>query len=304
MKVIHSISEMRANLRDSKFAARQNQVEEESHVPLRVGYVPTMGALHAGHLSLVEAAKADNDITVVSIFVNPIQFSEGEDFDKYPQTLDADCVLLEAAGVDFVFAPNVHEMYPKGFSTYVDMYADEDGNSITEIMCGASRENHFRGVQTVVSKFFNILNPDRAYFGLKDFQQLAVIKKMVADLNFDIEIVGCPIVREEDGLAMSSRNIYLSEDNRANATILHQALLATKDYIKNRLANGEIIGEAGAVRTMVDHIMSQPGARIEYAVARDADNLHKFSADTKNMMCAVAVRFGDTRLIDNIVFAI
>jgi len=196
MRVIETISDLKAIIRTQKNLGRV------------IGLVPTMGYLHEGHLSLVNMSRQNNDYTVMSIFVNPTQFGPNEDFDRYPRDLERDLKLAEAAGVDVVFAPSVKEMYPDGYKTYVNV------EGITEVLCGKSRPGHFRGVTTIVTKLFNIVEPHRAYFGQKDAQQVAVIKKMVKDLNMNVEIITCPIVREEDGLAMSSRNVYLSPEER------------------------------------------------------------------------------------------
>lgn len=210
MVVVQKIQEM-------KEIAKKLKKEGKS-----IGFVPTMGYLHEGHLSLVRLSKQQNDITIMSIFVNPIQFGPNEDYDRYPRDFERDKSLAEKEGVDYIFYPSVEEMYPEDFKTVVSV------KKITEIMCGKSRPGHFDGVATVVLKLFNIVNPDRAYFGQKDAQQLAVIKQMVKDLNLDVEIVPCPIVREQDGLAMSSRNVYLSEEERKSATVLYRALNLAK----------------------------------------------------------------------------
>ena len=214
MRVLNNIKEVR------------EQVKKWKYEGLTVGFVPTMGYLHEGHKSLIEKAFSENDKVVVSIFVNPMQFGPKEDLSSYPRDLDADSILCENAGADIIFHPEDKEMYFEDFSTYVDI------NGLTEELCGKSRPIHFRGVCTVVSKLFNIVPANRAYFGEKDAQQLAVIKRMVRDLNFDIEIIGCPIIREEDGVAKSSRNTYLSESERKAAIILSKSLEKAKDSIK------------------------------------------------------------------------
>ncbi|GAE89106.1 pantoate-beta-alanine ligase [Acetivibrio straminisolvens JCM 21531] len=216
MRVIETISDLKAIVRTQKSMGRT------------IGFVPTMGYLHEGHLSLVNMSLQNNDYTIMSIFVNPTQFGPNEDFDRYPRDMERDLKLAESAGVDVVFAPSVKEMYPDGYNTYVNV------EGITEVLCGKSRPGHFRGVTTIVAKLFNIVEPHRAYFGQKDAQQVAVIKKMVRDLNMNIEIITCPIVREEDGLAMSSRNVYLSPEERKSALILSKSLMESEELIKKR----------------------------------------------------------------------
>lgn len=255
-----------------------------------IGLVPTMGYLHEGHLSLVRKSKSENDITVMSIFVNPIQFGSNEDYDRYPRDFERDKNLAEKEGVDYIFYPSVKEMYPEDFKTVVSV------KKITEIMCGKSRPGHFDGVATVVLKLFNIVNPDRAYFGQKDAQQLAVIKQMVKDLNLDVEIVSCPIVREEDGLAMSSRNTYLSEDERKSATVLYRALNLAKDLIEKGERDVSKLKKA-----MEDLILKEKYTRIDYI---EFVNYETFEVITKvegKVLIALAVFVGSTRLIDNMV---
>ena len=256
---------------------------------LTVGLVPTMGYLHEGHKSLIDRAVKENDRVVVSDFVNPTQFAPNEDFETYPRDLDADAALCEAAGADVIFNPEPDEMYRDAL-TFVDM------NKITKVLCGKTRPIHFSGVCTVVSKLFNIVTPDRAYFGQKDAQQLCVIKKMVEDLNFDIEIVGCPIVRESDGLAKSSRNTYLSPEERKAALCLSRSL-----EIGRRMAeNGET--DAKAVTDAVrNEISKEPLARIDYVELVDLKTLEPLKAVNKPLLCAIAVYIGKTRLIDNFI---
>lgn len=254
-----------------------------------IGLVPTMGALHEGHLSLIRRARADNDLIVVSIFVNPAQFGAGEDLDRYPRDLQRDLRLAEGAGADLVFAPSVAQMYPPGYSTWVDV------ESLTEGLCGASRPGHFRGVCTVVAKLLAICGPDRAYFGEKDAQQLAVIKHMVRDLNTPVEVVSCPTVREADGLALSSRNIRLSTEERAEAPAIFRALSAAL----TRVENGErdvsrLESEIRAVLTGASR------ATIDYVAIVDATNLAPVEVLDGACLIAVAAWFGDTRLIDNL----
>ncbi len=256
---------------------------------LTVGLVPTMGYLHEGHKSLIDRAVKENDRVVVSDFVNPTQFGPNEDFETYPRDLDADAALCEAAGADVIFNPEPDEMYRDAL-TFVDM------NKITKVLCGKTRPIHFSGVCTVVSKLFNIVTPDRAYFGQKDAQQLCVIKKMAEDLNFDIEIVGCPIVRESDGLAKSSRNTYLNPEERKAALCLSRSL-----EIGRRMAeSGET--DAKAVTDAVrNEISKEPLARIDYVELVDLKTLEPLETVKKPLLCAIAVYIGKTRLIDNFI---
>lgn len=256
---------------------------------LTVGLVPTMGFLHEGHKSLIDRAVKENDRVAVSDFVNPTQFAPNEDFETYPRDLDADAALCEAAGADVIFNPEPSEMYRDAL-TFVDM------NKITKVLCGKTRPIHFSGVCTVVSKLFNIVTPDRAYFGQKDAQQLCVIKKMVEDLNFDIEIVGCPIMRESDGLAKSSRNTYLNPEERKAALCLSRSL-----EIGRRMAeSGET--DAKAVTDAVrNEISKEPLARIDYVELVDLKTLEPLETVRKPLLCAIAVYIGKTRLIDNFI---
>lgn len=257
-----------------------------------VGFVPTMGYLHEGHASLIEKSVKENDKTVVSIFVNPMQFGMGEDLESYPRDLDRDCDLCRKLGADIVFNPESDEMYRENFCTYVDM------SVLTEELCGLSRPVHFRGVQTVVMKLFNIVTPDRAYFGQKDAQQLAIIKKMVSDLNMDIEIVGCPIVREEDGLAKSSRNTYLSKEERQAALVLSRALKKGKELVDSGAKNA-----ASVIDVIKREIMAEPLAEIDYVKIVDSLTMQPLDVIDRPILCAIAVRIGrgdkKTRLIDN-----
>ena len=256
-----------------------------------VGFVPTMGYLHEGHKSLIDAARRENDKVVVSIFVNPMQFGPTEDLDSYPRDLNRDAKLCEDAGVDIIFHPEPEEMYADGFCSYVDM------NGLTTELCGKTRPIHFRGVQTVVLKLFHIVTPDRAYFGQKDAQQLAIIKRMVRDLNFDIEIVGCPIVREEDGLAKSSRNTYLSKDERKAALILSKAVKLGEDMAKAGEKDTDKI-----VSEMIKLIETEPMAKIDYVQAVDAVSVKPVKEMTAPVLVAMAVYIGKTRLIDNFIY--
>lgn len=257
---------------------------------LTVGFVPTMGYLHEGHKSLMEAARANNDKVVVSVFVNPMQFGPNEDLESYPRDFEKDSALCESVGVDLIFRPEPEEMYADGFCSYVDM------NGLTTELCGKSRPIHFRGVQTVVLKLFNIVKPDRAYFGQKDAQQLAVIKRMVKDLNVDTEIVGCPIVREADGLAKSSRNTYLNPDERKAALILSRSLKLGRELIEN----GETDSKA-VIKAITDSINTEPLAKIDYVDVVDFDTITPVDKIGKSVLVAIAVYIGKTRLIDNFI---
>jgi len=255
-----------------------------------IGLVPTMGYLHDGHLSLIKKARRENDIVIMSNFVNPLQFGPKEDFATYPRDLDRDNKLAESAGVDYVFAPTTEEMYPQGYDTYVEVKGP-----ITEKMCGKSRPGHFKGVTTVVLKLFLITQPDRAYFGQKDAQQAIVIRKMVTDLNVPVKIITCPIVREEDGLALSSRNTYLSSEERLQALALPRALSAGRDMIMK----GET--DPQKVRLHIKQILeSSPGIRVDYVEVVDGDDLSDLSVIKGKVLLAAAVYVGKTRLIDNI----
>ena len=255
------------------------------------GRVPTMGSIHDGHLSLIRRGRADSDTLIASIFVNPTQFSESEDFQTYPKNLEADLEKMENAGVDVVFFPAIEEMYPNGFDTYVEP------GEIASRLEGKHRSGHFRGVATVVSKLFSIFQPDRAYFGQKDFQQIIVIRNMAQDLNLDVEIIVEPTVRDREGLALSSRNSYLSEPERYAASILYKSLSgAEKLYI-----NGECDAEK-IRRYMLKAIQSEPRARIEYVSISDAQTLIELDQVDRPAVAAVAAWFGTTRLIDNICF--
>lgn len=257
---------------------------------LSIGFVPTMGYLHEGHKSLMQAARTNNDKVVVSVFVNPMQFGPNEDLESYPRDFEKDSALCESVGVDLIFHPEPEEMYADGFCSYVDM------NGLTTELCGKSRPIHFRGVQTVVLKFFNIVKPDKAYFGQKDAQQLAVIKRMVKDLNVDTEIVGCPIVRESDGLAKSSRNTYLNSDERKAALILNRSLKLGKDMIEN----GETDAKA-VIKAITDNINTEPLAKIDYVDVVDFDTITPVDKIGKSVLVAIAVYIGKTRLIDNFI---
>lgn len=257
---------------------------------LTIGFVPTMGYLHEGHKSLMQAARENNDRIVVSVFVNPMQFGPNEDLESYPRDFEKDSALCESVGVDLIFHPEPEEMYADGFCSYVDM------NGLTTELCGKSRPIHFRGVQTVVLKLFNIVKPDTAYFGQKDAQQLAVIKRMVKDLNVDTEIVGCPIVREADGLAKSSRNTYLNPDERKAALILSRSLKLGRELIEN----GETDSKA-VIKAITDNINTEPLAKIDYVDVVDFDTITPVDKIGESVLVAIAVYIGKTRLIDNFI---
>lgn len=267
------------------------QVKQWKREGKTIGLVPTMGYLHEGHASLMKRAREENDKVVVSIFVNPIQFGPAEDLASYPRDFDRDSEVCREMGVDLIFHPQPDEMYQKDFCTYVDM------DVLTEQLCGKSRPTHFRGVQTVVSKLFHIAAPDRAYFGEKDAQQLAVIRRMVRDLNFDIEIVGCPIVREEDGLAKSSRNTYLSKEERQAALVLSKSVKEGKHLIE--AGETDAVAVKASMRAVIE---SEPLARIDYVEIVDGDSLQPIDTISGPVLGAVAVYIGKTRLIDNTGF--
>lgn len=260
---------------------------------LSVGLVPTMGFLHEGHRSLIERAVAENDRVVVSVFVNPIQFAPNEDLESYPRNIEADRALCTDAGAAMIFNPEPAEMYPQGFCTAVDM------NGLKFELCGKSRPIHFSGVCTVVTKLFNIVGPDRAYFGQKDAQQLAIIRRMVRDLNMPLEVVGCPIVREEDGLAKSSRNTYLNEQERAAALILSKTIFLGQKLVDE--------GERDAkklIAAMEANIATEPLARIDYVDVVDAENIERIDRLEGEVLVAMAVHIGKTRLIDNFIASV
>jgi len=278
MLIIHTIEDTR------------NQIKAWKKCGYSVGFVPTMGFLHEGHRSLIEYAVAENDKTVVSIFVNPTQFGPGEDLEQYPRDFEADRIMCQAAGTDLIFFPEVEAMYPEGFCTYVDM------DNLTKGLCGTSRPVHFRGVCTVVNKLFNIAIPDRAYFGQKDAQQLAVIKRMVRDLSMDVEVVGCPIVREPDGLAKSSRNSYLSADERKAAQVVSQAIFEGERLITSGEKNVKKV-----LQTMEKIVSEEPLASIDYIEIVDLDTLGEIDEIKGHVLGAAAIYIGKTRLIDNFV---
>ena len=268
----------------------KEQVRGWKQQGLSVGLVPTMGYLHEGHQSLIKRAVAENDRVVVSVFVNPIQFAPNEDLETYPRDLEADCALCESTGAAMVFHPEPSEMYHDDFTTFVDM------TGVTKELCGKSRPTHFRGVCTVVNKLFNIVTPDKAYFGQKDAQQLAVIRRMVRNLNMNVEVVGCPIIREADGLAKSSRNTYLSAEERKAALVLSRAIFAGEKMIKDGERDGDKV--LAAMRAI---IKAEPLARIDYAEMVRWDSIEIHHTVDCPVLTAIAVYIGKTRLIDNFI---
>lgn len=280
MTIVTTIREMKAALRPLKRDGRT------------IGFVPTMGFLHDGHLGLVRACRNATDITVVSIFVNPLQFGPREDFKEYPRDPERDLRLLEGEGVDFVFQPEASEMYPPGFRTAVEV------SGLQDVLCGRSRPGHFRGVATVVLKLFNIVQPDVAFFGQKDAQQAVILQRMVEDMNLDIDVRVLPIVREPDGLAMSSRNVYLSRDERRAALVLFRSL----EEARRMFAGGE--RRAGVIIARIKEIIgAEPLARLDYAEIVDRKNLEPVDLITRDALVALAVYIGRTRLIDNTILS-
>ena len=281
MKWVEQIEELRELLEEERIARKT------------IGLVPTMGYLHRGHQSLIEQAKKECDVVVVSIFVNPLQFGPNEDFERYPRDLHRDQQLAEQAGADFIFYPSAKEMYPSPVRTFVEV---ED---LTTKLCGRTRPGHFRGVTTVVSKLFHIVQPHSAFFGLKDAQQVAVIQQMVNDLNIPVEIVPCPIVREEDGLALSSRNVYLNSDERKQALALSQGLIKAKQMLMSGETN------LTKVTQEIEKLIKQmPLAKIDYVEVLSFPSLEEVKVVKPNdqIILAVAVWFGKTRLIDNLIY--
>ncbi|MFZ1984314.1 MAG: pantoate--beta-alanine ligase, partial [Desulfatitalea sp.] len=278
MQVVHTKAQLRAVLKQARAGGR------------RVGFVPTMGYLHAGHAALIHRARQENEVVVVSVFINPTQFGPNEDLAAYPRNTERDIALMRAQGADVAFFPSVDEIYPEGFTTYVQVEGP-----MTQTLCGRSRPGHFRGVATIVTKLFHIVAPDRAYFGQKDCQQVAVIERMVRDLDFDLEIVACPTVREADGLALSSRNVYLSESQRAQAPRIAQALFEAREMIQK--------GERRAaplVEYIKKCIAAIDSAAIDYVSIADLRSLADLEMLSGVVLIAVAVKVGRTRLIDNI----
>ncbi|MDD6401664.1 MAG: pantoate--beta-alanine ligase [Lachnospiraceae bacterium] len=282
MRVVSTVNEVR------------NQVKAWKKEGLSIGFVPTMGYLHEGHASLIKRSVSENDKVVVSIFVNPMQFGPTEDLASYPRDLEADSKLCEEMGAELIFHPEPEEMYDQGFCSFVDM------NGLTNALCGLSRPVHFRGVCTVVNKLFNIVTPDKAYFGEKDAQQLAVIKRMVKDLNMDIEIVGCPIIREADGLAKSSRNTYLSDESRKQAVILSKSIFMGKKMIEDGERNAKKVIDA-----MKDMINSASLTKIDYVEIVDVNTMKSIDEIKGEILCAIAVNVGgEARLIDNFMMKV
>ena len=280
MRLIHTVAELREEI---ALAKAQN---------LTIGLVPTMGALHEGHASLITAANRENDFVVVSVFVNPTQFGPNEDLDVYPRTLESDCKLAEEKGANVVFAPSPKEMYPSEDDTWVEVTGD-----VTKVLCGRTRPIHFRGVTTVVTKLFNLAQPDRAYFGQKDAQQVEVLKRMVKDLFFPLELRVMPIIREKDGLAKSSRNTYLNESERIAALVLSRSLKAAKEMY----AAGERDAEK-IIAAVTEGIKAEPMSNIDYVEIYALPELKPIANPLKGSnLLAVAVKFGTTRLIDNVV---
>lgn len=279
MKIVHTVEEVRT------------QVKEWRKAGLSVGLVPTMGYLHEGHKSLIDRAVKENDKVVVSVFVNPMQFGPTEDLASYPRDLQRDVALCEDAGAALIFNPEPENMYSEDFSSFIDM------NTLTKGLCGKTRPIHFRGVCTVVGKLFNIVQPDKAYFGQKDAQQLAVIRHMVNDLNFNLEIVGCPIIREEDGLAKSSRNTYLNAEERQAALILSKSLERGRELIEAGEKDTAVIKKA-----ITEMIETEPLAKIDYVEIVDWNTLEPVDTIESPVLNAIAVYIGKTRLIDNYIY--
>lgn len=278
MNIVGTIAEMRALCRSAKSGGK------------RLGLVPTMGALHEGHLSLVRAAKEKTDVIATSIFVNPTQFGPSEDFSRYPRALEKDCAILEREGVEFVFAPAVEEMYPAGAVTWVTV------GGLSDRLCGKSRPGHFRGVATVVAKLFHIIEPDAAFFGQKDAAQHAIIRKMVRDLDMPVAIEVCPIVREADGLALSSRNTYLNTEERKSALVLYRSLQCAQELFRTGERNS-----AKLIAAARQEFASESNVRLDYFEIVNPDSLEPVLDTSSPSLAAVAAYVGNTRLIDNIV---
>lgn len=283
MKLVHTVAELREEVAIAKAEGKS------------IGLVPTMGALHEGHGSLIKAANMENNVVVVSVFVNPTQFGPNEDLDAYPRTLEADCVLAEKMGADIVFAPSPKEMYPSEDDTWVEVTGD-----ITKVLCGRTRPIHFRGVTTVVAKLFNLAQPDRAYFGQKDAQQVEVLKRMVKDMFFNLELRIMPIIREADGLAKSSRNTYLSQEERTAALVLSRSLKAAKEaFDKGERSVAKLVG------MVKEQIAAEPMSNIDYVEIYGLPGLTVVGETLEqDALLAVAVKFGTTRLIDNVVLEV
>ena len=267
----------------------QEAVQKLKRQNKRIGFIPTMGYLHEGHLSLLRKSRKENDVTILSIFVNPTQFGPGEDFRKYPRDIKKDELLAKKEKIDIIFYPSVEEMYPTGFLTYVDVKKTAD------VLCGRFRPGHFRGVATIVAKLLNVVCPDVLYFGAKDAQQAVIIKQMVRNLNFSVKVKTLPIVREHDGLAMSSRNKYLTPPERAEATVLFQSLQAAKKKIRTGTKSATIIQS-----TIKNMVRKKPSCKVQYIECVNAETLQPLSKLKGNILIALAVHVGKTRLIDNI----
>ena len=277
MRIIKSVKEMKAFSEEHK---KNGKI---------IGFVPTMGYLHQGHMSLVEKARKECDIVVVSIYVNPTQFGPNEDLEKYPRNFEEDSKLCEETGTDVIFYPSNREMYPEGYLTFIEV------KNLSKKLCGITRLDHFKGVTTIVIKLFNIVKPRKSYFGLKDYQQYIIIKKMVEDLDMNVEVIGCPIVREKNGLAMSSRNSYLNPKEREEATILHRSL----EHAKNLFFNGEI--NAKKIKVEIIDKINKTDGKIDYVEIVDGKSLDQVKEINKGNVIALAVFFGKTRLIDNVI---
>lgn len=281
MQVVTTVAEMKQVMRAATAAGK------------KIGFVPTMGFLHEGHISLVQKSVAENDVTAASIFVNPMQFGPKEDLAAYPRDFDRDCTMLKEAGVDYLFYPAPEEMYPAGFSSQVQV------SGVTEGLCGASRPGHFTGVATVVTKLFNIVRPDRAYFGQKDYQQLQVINRFVKDLDMDVEVVGMPIIREDDGLAKSSRNVYLSGEERQSALCLSRSFEVVAKALQEGMYDAETV--RGAVKAFISH---HPHTKIDYIAFVHPEFLTPLETLDQPFVMALAVYVGRARLIDNHLFEV
>jgi pantoate--beta-alanine ligase len=278
MKICRTIDEMRSASREERGAGK------------RLGFVPTMGALHEGHMSLVRVARASNDLVAASIFVNPTQFGPNEDLAKYPRSFDRDCDLLEKEAVDLLFAPSVEEMYPTGAVTWVNV------DKLSEKLDGGSRPGHFRGVTTVVAKLFHVVEPHSAFVGQKDAAQVAIIRRMVKDLDIPVQIIVCPIVREPDGLAMSSRNAYLNPQQRMQALVLHRALMRVQTLCEQGEKSSSVLSDAGR-----EEVAREKAVRLDYFAIVDPDTLDSVKDIAHGALVAVAAYVGNTRLIDNVL---
>ncbi|KPJ69120.1 MAG: pantoate--beta-alanine ligase [Syntrophobacter sp. DG_60] len=281
MKIIYRVKEMQT---------LSNKLRKEGK---KIAFVPTLGYFHKGHLSLMKRGKNLANVLIISIFVNPIQFGAGEDFRNYPRDLKRDLSLAETVGVDMVFVPKIEDIYPSNYQTYVEVA------QVTQPLCGISRSGHFRGVTTIVAKLFNIVKPDIALFGLKDYQQYTVIRRMVKDLNYDIDIIGCPTVREPDGLAMSSRNTYLTVEQRKSALCLFESLKLAEKLVKNGQKNAKAI-----IEKIISYIESRPYTQIDYVKICDPETLKDLDYLNHKVLLALAVKVGEARLIDNAILEV